>query len=160
MGEIAIAAVSLLLLLGVARQFRPLGPRGELLDQLGLIPQWKFFGQARVAADPAVFDDLHLLVRQSDGEWQELLWWDDRRWIEIFWKPQHRAQLFIGQHMMALIAGGTVDPTALSYLTLLRFCLDEADAADGTALQFAIASTGGRGERSLSLRFLSGWHRR
>lgn len=148
--------MAVLLLLGVARQFSLLGARGELLDQIGLLPQWKFFGQARIGADPTAFDDLHLLARTGGGEWRELLWWDDRPFIETFWKPHDRWQLFIAQQMMALLSAENVDPTGLAYLTLLRFCLDKAE---GEPIQFAIACSGGRGERSLSLRFLSGWHR-
>lgn len=155
-GELALAAVAVLLLLGVARQFRPLDARGELLDQIGLIPQWKFFGQARIGADPAVFDDLHLLVRTDGGEWRELLWWDDRAVIGTVWNSRARSKFFIGQHMMALLSVDDADPTGLSYLTLLRFCLDNAGEEP---IQFAIASTGGRGDRSLALRLLSGWHR-
>jgi len=163
-----VGTVGVLLLVGLTRQFTTVGPRGQLLDALAIVPQWKFFGQARIASDPACFDDLCLLARASSdegdpGAWENVLWWEDRRISQAFWNPGLRRKSVIGESMMLLAMSaenGTprARPTALAYLTVLRYCLDHQILADGAALQFAIASTRGRGDRLVALRVLSEWH--
>jgi hypothetical protein len=160
---ISLAAVIALLLLGIRQQFAVLSPRTWLLNDLAILPQWKFFGQMRIADDPAIFDDLHLIARQAGGEWRELLWWEDRPWHETFWKPEDRWQFFIGQHMANLVESErnneqAAELTALAYLTVLRFCLDHLTPPDGESVQFAITTTKGRRNRTLALGFVSGWH--
>ena len=57
--------------------------------------------------------------------------------------------------------GQRARPTALTYLTVLRHCLDRLPPDDGEAIQFAIVQTRGRsdtGARPITLRFLSAWH--
>jgi hypothetical protein len=156
-----LGLVALALILTIRAQFVNPGPRAALLNDLALIPQWKFFGQAHIASDTAVFDDLHLLARCATdgeiGEWQELLYWDDRPWWTIIWHPRDRFGFYLGQQMFALrYAGDEAEPTSMPYLVLLRYCLDQSES-DRT-LQFALASTAGRGERPVQLHFLSQWH--
>jgi hypothetical protein len=158
----ALAIVSLLLLLSLCLQFVQLPAKAAWLDSLAITPQWKFFGQARIASDPAVFDDLHLLVRkQVDGQWQELRCSGERAWHRALWNPHLRHQgAVLGQMIMLVDAEGSVPPTSIAYLTVLRHCLDQTQAMPDDVLQFAIVSRSGCGQRPLSLRFLSAWHRR
>ena len=164
--------VALLLALGLARQFTVSGRTGLLLDRLAIVPQWKFYGQSRIASDPSAFDDLHLLARLSSspvdpGAWQPLLWPEERRWIDALWSPHGRSRAAILEPALLLAlgegtAGQRARPTALTYLTVLRHCLDRLSPDEGEAIQFAILQTRGRnanGPRPTTLRFLSAWHR-
>lgn len=165
---LSLAGVVALLLLGLDRQFRILGPRGQLLDRLAILPQWRFFGQSRIGTDPHCFDDLYLIARISSGEdkvgaWQDVLWWEDRPIADSFWNPLLRSRSAMGEAMLHLTITELDDerrvpPTALSYLTVLRQCLDCLVPDDGMAMQFAIATTRGRENRPIFLRFLSAWH--
>jgi hypothetical protein len=168
LSSLSLAAVVLLLLLGLDRQFRILSPRGQLLDRLVILPQWKFFGQSRISTDPNCFDDLCLLARISPGEgkvcaWQDVLWWEDRPITRTFWNPLLRSRSAVGEAMQHLTITEPHDeqrvlPTSLAYLTVLRHCLDCLPPGDGMVVQFAIATTRGRENRPVFLRFLSAWH--
>lgn len=163
--------VALLLSVGLTRQFAVSGRIGLLLDRLTILPQWKFYGQSRIASDPSAFDDLHLLARRSTsptdpGEWQPLLWPDERRWVDALWSPHGRSRAAIAEPALLLALGEDTPgqrarPTALTYLTVLRQCLDHLPPGNGEATQFAIVQTRGRNDyrpRPTTLRFLSAWH--
>lgn len=163
--------VALLLFLGLTRQFAVSGRTGLLLDRLTIAPQWKFYGQSRIASDPSAFDDLHLLARRSTdpanaGEWQPLLWPDERRWIDALWSPHGRSRAATLEPALLLALGENTPgqrarPTALTYLTVLRHCLNHLPPSEGEAIQFAIVQTRGRSDshpRPTKLRFLSAWH--
>ncbi len=162
---VVLAVVVLLLAFGLCFQFFVSNPRWAWLDNLALVPQWKFFGQARIASDPTVFDDVHLLVR-SDGEgrWREVDCFPERAWHHAFWNPHLRSESAVlvatAELAEAGIAGKHVQPSSLAYLTVLRYCLDLSEPGASDALQFAIVTTRGREERQMFLRFLSEWHRR
>lgn len=166
---VILTLVVFLLVIGVRQQFVLLAARGALLDQFAIVPQWKFFGLTSIASDPAVFDDLHLLVRVSpnaarSGEWRELHYWGERRLLQAVWNPSQRSKSQVALHMLRLaLAERHIEhrakPTALSYLTVLRYCLATSEPAAGVAIQFAIVMTRGRGEREVALRFLSAWHK-
>ncbi len=156
-------AVALLLGVTLLRQFAVAGPGWDRLDRLAIVPQWKFFGQGGIATDPNWFDDYHLLARSAataePGGWQELLWSDDCASGEWLWNPGRRWHEALIIELARLAMGGTrPQPTALAYLTVLRLCLDRFPLAEGDALQFAIVATRGRGERQITLRFVSEWH--
>lgn len=165
---LALACVIGLLAIGLSRQFVVVDQRGALLDRLGIVPQWKFFGQSRIAADPAWFDDACLLARISpdpatSGAWGNVLWWEDRPLSHAGWNPALRSRDAVGEAMMLLVQTEPADetrarPTALAYLTVLRSCIEHLPPGDGEALQFAIALTRGRGDRPVALCFLSAWH--
>jgi hypothetical protein len=160
--------VAVLLALGLWRQFAASDRGWLLLDQLAIVPQWKFFGQKAIVSDAGCFDDLHLLARRANpagapGDWQELVWSDERRAIEAIWNPRARSRDTLLEtlgHLVFASRGGTepVPPTALSYLRLLRCCLDRLPLEQDGSLQFAIAATRGREGHAVALRFLSGWH--
>ncbi len=160
--------VSLFLLAGIGRQFTFLGPRGQILDRVGLLPQWKFFALSAFSDGKASFDDHHLLVRQmsKDGSreaWQEIFWNDDRHWVEMFWNPDLRSKGEIQKCLVMLQTerpphSNSVDPTSLNYLTALRYCLDKLALEPGNAVQFAVVTTRGRQQRSVAIRFVSAWH--
>lgn len=163
-----LGLVSVLLVWTLSRQFAVLGRRGQALDALGIVPQWKFFAQQRIDGDPVVFVDLHLLVRTATGAaapgpWQVLLHWHDRPLRHALWNPRQAGRSMIGEYATQLAKSttgstGALPPTALAYLTVLRFCLDRTALDHPAVLQFAVAVTLGRGNRDPQLRFVSGWH--
>jgi hypothetical protein len=165
---LVLLAVIALLLLSVWRQFNLLGRRGQLLDSLSIIPQWKFFALSTIETREDSFDDFHLLTRFADGNgeaepWQSLLWNDERKWFHILWNPYLRANSEIQMHMMHIVNSGEaahseIYQTSLSYLTVLRHCLDNVWPSEGSAIQFAIVTTRGRHERPTTVRFVSAWH--
>jgi hypothetical protein len=167
-GFIAIFAVAALLVGTVLRQAGQAGPRGQLLSAIAILPQWKFFGESRLRAHEDAHDDLHLVARDWMGEhlvgpWQPALSPSERQWTHTFWNPSLRPDGMLFSFADDL-AGR--DPsaqervtTSLAYLVLLRHCLDAAPPSSGArARQFAIVRTRGRGQRELSVAFLSHWH--
>lgn len=166
---LALAVVAALLAIGLAGQFTVLGRRGLLLDRLAIVPQWKFFGQNIIATDPGWSDDHHLLARSSPavgnpGPWTELDWCDDRPLMQALWNPRARGREELAERIEHLVRvqrcnSGPLPQESLAYLTVLRHCLDRLALPPGHALQFAVAVTRGRRDRSLALGPLSAWHR-
>lgn len=163
-----LLAVISLLFLSAWRQFNLLGRRGQILDSLGIIPQWKFFALSTIETREDSFDDFHLLARLADGNgevrpWQSLLWNDERKWFHILWNPYLRANSEIQMRMMHIANSGEAAyseayQSSLSYLTVLRHCFDNASPTEGSAIQFAIVTTRGRHERPTTVRYVSAWH--
>ena len=163
-----VLAVIALLFLSVWRQFNLLGTRGKIADSLGIIPQWKFFALSTIETRDDSFDDFHLLAHSTDGNgevrpWQSVLWNDERKWFHIVWNPYLRADSEIQMRMMHIANSGEAAyseayQTSLSYLTVLRFCLDNVSLSKGAAIQFAIVTTRGRHERPTTVRYVSAWH--
>ncbi len=164
-----LALVGVLLAVGLVRQFAVSNPFWVRLDRFGIVPQWKFFAQARMDRDLSVLDDMHLLVRLDDGGenpglWRELPMLGNRPIRSAVWNPHGRSRLMLGECMQSLALfestqQNLVQSTALVYLTLLRHCLEHAPADLDQAIQFAVVLSRGRAGRSLDLRFLSAWHR-
>lgn len=156
------------LCLSVWRQFNFLGPRGQIADSLGILPQWKFFALSTIKTRDDSFDDFHLLARLANdtseaGAWQSLEWNEERKWFHILWNPYLRAEGEIQMRMMNVVNSGDAArteayQTSLSYLTLLRHCLDCVPVREGSAIQFAIATTRGRQAHPFAVRYLSAWH--
>ena len=127
---IFLAAVIFMLILSVWRQCTLLGRRGQIADNLGILPQWKFFALSSMKSREDSFDDFHLLFRhrcgaKEAGQWQSIFWNDKRKWFHIVWNPTLRVQAEIQKSMMTIIDNGTDASTqaflsSLSYLTLLR----------------------------------------
>lgn len=150
------------------RQFAVANTFWLRLDQLGIVPQWKFFAQTALDKDLSGLADFHFLIRVDDGSgsagaWQQVLWRGDRTLMSALWNPHDRSNTAIEEcmHVLALPASAPhhiVPPTALAYLTLLRYSLDSVPLAGDHSLQFAIVLSHGRTGRSLDLRFLSDWH--
>lgn len=165
---IVLAAVIFMLILSVWRQCTLLGRRGQIADNLGILPQWKFFALSSMKSREDSFDDFHLLVRhrcgaKEAGQWQSIFWNDKRKWFHIVWNPTLRVQAEIQKSMMTIIDNGTDASTqaflsSLSYLTLLRFCLDRVAVNESPAIQFAIVTSRGRDLRGVSVKYLSAWH--
>jgi len=169
LGAIAIAAVGALLAATVLRQAGRLGPRGRLLSAIAVLPQWKFFGESRLRVRDDAYDDLHLVARDWVGgeviePWRPVLSPADRRWTHAVFNPPRRADgmlLSFADDLAARpdAAANERVTTSLAYLVLLRHCLDASTrSSDAKARQFAIIRTSGRGERVLSVAFLSRWH--
>lgn len=156
MAELVLALVVVLLAAGGLRQFGRLSQRGLLLDTLGILPQWKFFGQSQVDARPGVFDDYHLLARQDRGAWREVLCWGERSLPGMLWNPGDLARLTLAEQVIELGRHGRQATTSLAYLTVLRHCLDQL--GEGAPVQFAILTTRGRTAAAPQLAYLSAWH--
>lgn len=162
----ALALVCLLLGWTLQRQFVVSSAATMLLDHLAIAPQWKFFAQARIDGNAEIFDDIHLLARAAPqvgppGAWQELLHYGERPWWHALWNPRRYSRSLIVQHALTLVneqPDMAVRATALPYLTVLRFTLDRLMPSPGEIVQFGIATTGGRGDRALNVRFVSAWH--
>jgi hypothetical protein len=164
----AFFLVITMLALSIWRQFEVLESRGQVLDSIAILPQWKFFAQNAIASSDEMFDDFHLLIRLVDscgnaGPWQEIFWTDEREWHEMFWSPDLRPNGEIIRRMWQVSsnrfnARELQFQTSLAYLTLLRHCLDCAKLAPDQAIQFSIVATAGRGDRPLAVRFVSAWH--
>lgn len=163
-----LAAVCLLLAIGLIRQFSVLGSRGALLDQLAVVPQWKFFAHHQIDDDIATFDDPHILARigKADGSmtgWSEIWSARDRTLLSTLWNPSLRRDTIIIE--AALLLGKSdrdkrspILPTGLAYLTILRLCINKMRPQPGEIVQFAVATTRSTEIRAVSLRFLSSWH--
>jgi hypothetical protein len=165
---VALGLVVVTLAITAVRQFAVSGLVWLKLDSFGIVPQWRFFARQRIANDPAVYDDVHLLARLDGGGpdpgfWQHLQWPGDRPWITALWNPHDRSRAGIDLCLETLISsaqgsGPAAQPTALAYLAVLRHCLDQLPPGAGQALQFAIVQTRGRVTRAPRLAFASGWH--
>jgi hypothetical protein len=167
---LVLALVCGLLAWGLTRQFAVTGRRGAILDRFAIVPQWKFFAQQRIDGNPETFADLHLLARTASGvtapgPWRDLLHWTDRPWHQAVWNPHRHSRTMIGYQALLLVEGedraggeGRLPPTALAYLTVLRFALEQVRPQDDAVVKFAVATTLGRGRRDPQLRFLSAWH--
>ncbi|HCF25107.1 MULTISPECIES: hypothetical protein [unclassified Novosphingobium] len=168
LAQTVLALVCLLLVWTLFRQFVVSSPAGMVLDQLAIAPQWKFFAQTRIDGHAEFFDDIHLLVRTSPeagkpNDWVELLHYGERPLWHGIWNPRRYSRSLIVQHVMTLALAEddpeqSARPSALCYLTVLRFALDRMMPGPGEALQFSVATTGGRIGREPKVRFLSAWH--
>lgn len=155
-------AVVALLLTGLLRQFGQIGPRGQLLDRLALMPQWKFFGQIEIETKERLFDDIHLVARSESGDWEDVLRWGERPVLSAIWNPGGLSRFAIAEQVFALADGakqGRIEElTSLAYLTTLRHCLDHMPVGQSEAIQFAVLTTRGRGQQVPQVVFLSAWH--
>lgn len=164
----ALGAVCLLLGWTLQRQFVVSSAASAGLDHLALVPQWKFFAQAKIDGNAEFFDDLHVLARIASetgepNDWVELLYYGERPWWHTLWNPHRYSRSLIAEHALMLTLtedepDHAASPSALTYLTVLRFVLDRTVLGPGEMLQFAIATTSGRVRRELRIRFLSSWH--
>lgn len=165
--------VAVLLAAGIWRQFVPMGRIGQIFDAVGIVPQWRFYAQADIAQDMGYFDDPHLLARTAGpdgppGDWIPAFWLEDRRLLDMAWNPRRRSSSQLIDFLLVLAnreRGGNAKPvdrkaviTSIPYLSVLRHCLDRIPLPEGGRIQFAVATTSGRGERSPVLRFCSEWH--
>lgn len=168
LAKVALVLVCLLLGWTLLRQFVVSSTAASVLDHLAIAPQWKFFAQARIDGNSEFFDDIHLLARTASpsgepNDWEELLHYGERPWWHALWNPNRYSRSLIVQHaMMLTLTEGEPErvarPSALPYLTVLRFALDSTATGSEKTLQFAIATTDGRVGREPRIRFLSAWH--
>lgn|GEM_PF-2883799 len=166
---LVLGTVLLLLALSAWQQARA-RPLHRRLDALGLVPQWKFFGQADVGPEQGALDDWHVVARlasvepgTSPGPWQPVLWPPARPLLAALWNPaarRHGHLLDMAHLLTRAEPQHAAQPTALIYLAVLRACFAVLSPPEPVALQFAIAVTRGRGERLLAIGFVSAWHRR
>lgn len=168
-GPIAVGAVSLLLVWTLAVQIWTPRGRFRLLEPVALTPQWKFFGQS-VLQTPGALSDIHLLVRDrmedgALGQWQPVMSPGERRLGEAFWNPGSRSRRTLSAfaEYLAFQPGAARDEhvqVSLPYLALLRHCLAHAPRPErAESRQFALVLTSGRSARSMSVAFVSAFHR-
>lgn len=161
-GQIAVAAVALGLVGTIIAQYRVRGVF-RILSNLAILPQWKFFGP-----NPRLHD-VHIVARDLyDGDrlgpWRPI--WSPRpyHWRHALWNPGRNADSALDSWCDTVRNPFTGEPLAgalqsVGYIAILRHCLTEHPRPVGAeSCQFAIVHTHGRGDRSLSLTFLSRFH--
>lgn len=164
-GAVALLLAAAGLVLTARAQVRPLGRHRLTLDTLALAPEWRFYAQASLTTAADFARDTHLVVRDRDadgtvGGWTPALWPVERRLGHAVWNPRMRVDqplLSIAEELAHGIAGDQVQQS-VGYLVMLRRALAAPRGDDVAARQFGIVHAIGRGERALSLDFVSDWH--
>lgn len=163
-GLLALALVLAGLALTVLAQVRP--GRRHALDMLALVPEWRFYAQASLTTSTDFARDTQLVVRDRDaagvvGGWTPVLWPGERRLVHVVWHPWMRVEQLILSFAedLARAAGAEHVQQSVGYLVVLRRALAAPRADAAAARQFAVVHAIGRGTRTLSIDFLSGWHR-
>ena len=161
LGRIALTLVAVGLLGTIVAQYRVRGIV-QLLSNLAILPQWKFFGP-----NPPLHD-VHIVARDLHeggrlGPWQRI--WAPRpyHWRHALWNPERTADAAIDSWCDTVRDTFSGEPLAsapdsVGYIAILRYCLTQPRPAGALHRQFAIVHTLGRGDRSLDLTFLSRFH--
>lgn len=164
-GAVALLLVAAGLVLTARAQVRPLRYHRLALDTLALVPEWRFYAQASMTTAADFARDTHLVVRDRDadgtiGGWTPALWPVERRLGHAVWNPRMRVdQLILSlAEDLAHDASGAGVQQSVGYLAVLRRALAAPRGDDVAARQFGIVHAIGRGERALSLDFVSDWH--
>lgn len=141
LGMAALAVVVLLLSATALRQAFSLG-RWSILDALGILPGWRFFGQS------AGEYDLAIAVRgEIAGEpftsWQDIAIGEPRKPWHWLWFPEAMHARAVWLALDALdrrhAAGRDADAdSSLAYATILAFTRARVAAAGYAAIQFAV----------------------
>lgn len=166
-------SVLVLVVLGLAVtarvQVRPLRRHRALLDSLAVFPEWRFYAQASIAAAGDLARDTHIVARDRTaagriGGWTPVLWPVERGLRHALWNPAGQVDTLLLSIAEDLALGhrGTPGPDvqqSIGYLAVLRRVLEAPRDPDAADRQFAIVHAIGRGERRLSIDFLSAWHR-
>lgn len=182
-GMVALVVVVVGLAMTALAQVRPLHRGRALCDLLAIIPEWRFYAQASLRTATDLGRDTHLVVRDRDaasgvGGWRPVLWHAERRLRHSLWNPALRVDVAIlsaGEDLaeaneIAAVIGdrrtgvacraGTNVQQSIRYLVLLRHVLEVPPTPVASVdRQFAIVHTIGRGARTMSIDFLSAWHR-
>ena len=182
-GMVALAVVVVALAMTALAQVRPLRRGRALYDLLAILPEWRFYAQASLRTATDLARDTHLVVRDRDaaggvGGWRPVLWHAERRLRHSLWNPALRVDVAIlsagedlaeanetdtsmgGRRTEKTGRAGTNVQQSIRYLVLLRRILESPPAPDlPVDRQFAIVHTIGRGARTMSIDFLSAWHR-
>ena len=160
---VALASVSIWLLMTLAYQYKPLGRQMARYDVLRLLPSWMLF-----APNPAT-RDCHLVVRDqfSDdtlGDWEEVDIAPARTSIDPVWHPAKRRRKILSDASQSIkrLRRETSMPAlqhSLPYLMILHYCVRCHDVSHGArARQFAFVETSGRVERGIIVSFISELH--
>jgi hypothetical protein len=168
-GLVAMTLVGAGLALTAWAQLSPLRRGRDLLDRIAIVPEWRFYAQASVDSAADFARDVHLVARDRDasgriGGWRAVLGHADRQLVHAVWHPAMRTDDLVLSLGEDLALGYARQPApavqqSLRYLVLLRRVLAEpADCAEAAERQFAVVYSRSRGERDLSIAFLSAWH--
>lgn len=176
LGPLALAAVLVMLALSVRQQFHRVERLEIWLERLGIVPQWKFFGQDAVGWVDDDSDDWHVVARcapiaDTDADtdtdddaatpWRPVIWIEDRRWYHGLWNPHFRSNvrlLILAERLAMAPAERRPPPDALATLAIARACMARLAPRADQALQFAVVLTIGRSDRRLARCFLSDWY--
>lgn len=173
-GMIATALVVVALLMTAVIQVRPLRRGRHLLDLAALAPEWKFFAQASLKEAADVGRDPHIVIRdrqqgEHEGGWRPVMWPSDRRLLHALWNPQRRVKDPILSFAEDLAGTHGPGPSpglqqSIGYLVVLRTAMLAPNEQTGVVdRQFAVVHTLGRTtdrvSRSISIDFISAWHR-
>lgn len=168
-GAVALALAGVGLVLTAWVQVRPLRRHRMLIDTLSILPEWRFYAQASLAAADDFARDTHILMRIRDadgriGGWTPVLWPRERRWIDALWNPRGRVDaviLSLAEDMANAHRGAPAPDVqqSIPYLVVLRRVMAEPVANPAGDRQFAVAHAIGRGNRRWSVDFVSAWHR-
>ena len=124
-------------------------PRATLtirrLDQLSLIPEWRFFAPIPMRGD-------HFLLYRDhydDGaptEWVEVFTRRERRWSHTVWNPDKRQNKALMDAVLALVRLLESDPqpphTSIAYLTILNLVSSLLRIDRPDSIQFLIMYQG------------------
>lgn len=169
-GAFALALAAVGLVLTAYAQWRPLARHRFGLDLLAFVPEWRFYAQASLEGATDLARDTHIVVRDraadgSVGGWTPVLWPVERRLGHALWNGATRIDQSILSlaEDLALGSYGEQVQQSVAYLVVLRRALSaphpSAPHPSAIARQFAIVHAIGRGDRTLSLDFVSAWHR-
>lgn len=162
---LAIGILGLLFLGTLLRLVPALRPLITRLDQLMLLPEWRFF-----APKPGRGDHFLLYRDSPDGAmwdtWTEISLVAPRRWRHFIWNPERRAKKALLDFIAALAArlaasGPNGIEITLAYLALLKYVTRSPTRATRPALtQFMILNHDGAAPRDdFTPLFVSNKHR-
>ncbi len=173
-GMTATGYVVFALLVTAVAQVRPLRRGRRLLDLAALVPEWRFFSQASLKEAADVGRDIHIVIRdrqdgEHEGEWRTVMWPSERRLLHALWNPRRRFEDPMLCFAEELADAHEREPPAglmqsIGYLVVLRIAMLASNETTGVVdRQFAVVHTLGRtsgwSNRTVSIDFISAWHR-
>jgi hypothetical protein len=152
----AIGAAAVILALGylavtLVFQFRPLSAWFPELDQLGVLPRWKFFTQNNGVYDLGV-EVQDRRANGSLGDWSPIAAaLRGRAWNSLWFPRKYRAAAFRRAadtlERRAMTGKDASPETSLAYALILNHCRDVAPrSGDAEARRFALVRMRGAGE--------------
>lgn len=173
-GMTAAGFVVVALLVTSVAQVRPLRRGRHLLDLAALVPEWRFFSQSSLKEAADVGRDIHIVIRdrkegEHEGGWRTVLWPSERRLLHVLWNPRRRFEDPMLSFAEELADAHERGPTpglmqSIGYLVVLRIAMLASNkTTDVVDRQFAVVHTLGRttcrSNRTVTIDFISAWHR-
>ena len=167
-GIALLVAVIIGLAVTIRAQIRPMRRLRTVLDAFAIVPEWRFYAQASIKTTVDLARDPHLIVRDRDaagriGGWNVGLCHAERRMHHAWWNPHARVNDVVLGYAMDLAHARVGDrylQQSIRYIAVLRCILQlPRGSADSVDRQFAVVHTIGRGQRTIAIDVVSGWHR-